>query len=96
MRARAETLPWVPWRVAEQRGRAKLDVRFSDGSRAYAVLPVSWSPAQARAIQQMVEDIARQLATGRTFNEALQVVVGATPAAPTPAATPSAEQLLAA
>ncbi len=107
MRARVETPPWVQglraqlratvgsaWRIGEQRSKAKLDVRFDDGTRAYAVLPLIWQPAQARAIQQMVEDLARQVAAGRTFKESLQAIVGRTPSAPVAAATPAADQLL--
>ena len=42
------------FRVGEQRGRAKLDVRYSDGSRGTAVLPLEWLPAQAGAIEKLV------------------------------------------
>ena len=40
------------YRVMEQSGKAKLDVRFADGKRSYATLPIKWLPAQAGAIHQ--------------------------------------------
>ena len=71
MARRADTPIWVQglrtklrstlgpmFRIGEQRGRAKLDVRFIDGSRGTAVLLVQWVPAQARTIQLAVEHVA--------------------------------------
>jgi len=72
------------FRVGEQRGKAKLDVRYSDGSRGTAVLPLEWLPAQAGAIEKLVERIAQQLALGRTLKQALQSITGVTPQAPAP------------
>ena len=68
--------------VGEQRGQAKLDVRFADGSRATAVLPVKWLPAQAGAIQRSVESISQAIASGRTLKESLAFQKGEAIAAP--------------
>ncbi len=71
------------YRVCEQRGKAKLDVRFADGSRATTVLPVKWLPAQAGVIQRSVESISQAIATGRTLKEAVAQQTG--PDIPAPA-----------
>lgn len=83
------------YRVLEQRGKAKLDVRFEDGSRATAVLPFPWLPAQATAIQRGVEIVAQTIAAGRTLREAVDLLQGgATPSAPSPVAAAEPELLL--
>jgi hypothetical protein len=74
------------WRVTEQRGKAKLDVRFADGSRRTAVLPMPWLPVQARSIQEAIEEIARRVAAGRPFPDAVAAVVGLPSVAPLPPA----------
>ncbi len=82
------------FRIGEQRGRAKLDVRFSDGSRGTTVLPVQWMPAQARAIQDAVEHVAKQLALGRDLRQALDGLVGPTQNVPAPVIADQGKQLL--
>jgi len=82
------------FRIGEQRGRAKLDVRFADGSRGTAVLPVQWIPAQARAIQDAVEHVAQQISMGRSLRQALVQLNGPTPAAPAPLARDRGDLLL--
>jgi len=84
------------FRIGEQRGRAKLDVRFADGSRGTAVLPVQWMPAQARGIQDAVEHVAKQLALGRSLRQAVDALTGATPGAPAPVIADRGKQLLSA
>jgi len=107
MARRADTPIWVQglrtqlrstlgpaFRIGEQRGRAKLDVRFIDGSRGTAVLPVQWVPAQARAIQLAVEHFAQQLALGRSLRQALEQLTGTTPPAPQPAVSQTSHEIL--
>ena len=60
------------WRVTEQAGKAKLDVRLSDGSRKYKTLPIPWDRAHARRIQETVESIHREVDKGRSINEAIR------------------------
>ena len=78
----------------ERRGKTKLDVRFDDGSRGYATLPISWLPAQAKAIQDAVETIARSVATGSTLNEAVDSYAGKTKAAPSQPGLKTVDPLL--
>lgn len=70
------------WRVYEQRGKTKLDVRFNDGSRQSAVLPYPWLPASARGIQDTVESVAADVAAGLELMEAVGRIRGTTPSAP--------------
>ena len=82
------------YRVGEQRGKCKLDVRFEDGCRKTAVLPIPWLPAQAQLIQRAVEAIAGQVAMGLPLADAVATYAGATPAAPSAAAAPIQAQLM--
>jgi len=96
LRAQLRSTVGPAFRVGEQRGKAKLDVRYSDGSRGTAVLPVQWLPAHARTIQELVERVAQQLALGRTLKQALESITGVTPQAPAPSAAADGRPLLAA
>jgi integrase len=91
----ATSLPWVQglrsqlrlsvgpaWRIGEQRGKAKLDVRFDDGTRQTTVLPCRWLPADANQIQRSVEQIDALVAAGRTLQEAKAHIFGGTAPAP--------------
>ena len=60
------------WRVTEQSGKAKLDIRLSDGSRKYKTIPVPWDRAHARRIQETVETIHREVEKGRSIDEAIK------------------------
>jgi len=73
------------WRLVEQRGAAKLDVRFQDGSRKTVVLPYRWLPADSRAIQECVEQIAAAVAAGLSLQQALKQIQGGAPAPAAPA-----------
>ena len=84
------------YRVGEQRGKSKLDVRFADGSRSTTVLPLKWLPAQAGAIQRTVESISQAIAAGSTLKEAVALQVGEAIPAPAPVAAPDGSQLMAA
>ena len=85
MPARAEAPTWLQglrtqlrstlgsaFRIGGQCGKAKLDVRYADGTLGTGVLPLQWKPAQARAMQDMVEQFAQQLALGRSLRQALE------------------------
>ena len=52
------------YRVGEQRGKTKLDVRFQNGTRQYATLDIAWFPANSRKIQDSVEKIAKNITAG--------------------------------
>jgi integrase len=81
------------WRIGQQRGKTKLDVRFKDGSRQTAVLPFPWLPAQSRSIQDAVEHIARTVAAGHSLSDALKQIRGNTPAPPSGGSTAGIELL---
>ena len=59
------------YRIGEQRGKAKLDVRFSDGTRKTKSLGIPWLQASVGGIQKAVEAIAEGVA-GLTVEEALE------------------------
>ena len=84
LRAQLRSTVGPAYRLVEQRGKAKLDVRYADGSRGTAVLPVQWVPAQARQIQEAVERVAQQLSMGRTLRQSLELIEGASSPAPAP------------
>ena len=96
LRAQLRSTVGPAYRLVEQRGKAKLDVRYADGSRGTAVLPVQWVPAQARQIQEAVERVAQQLSMGRTLRQSLELIEGTSSPAPAPAAGPAGRELLAA
>ena len=60
------------WRITEQSGRAKLDIRLDDGSRKYKTLPIPWDRAHARRIQETVESLHREVDKGRSLDEAIR------------------------
>jgi integrase len=75
------------WSVSPMRNRAKLFVRFSDGSRRSVVLPYAWVPAQARDIQAAAEQIAAQVAAGVPLTKAAAPFTGKPDAALPPPTT---------
>ena len=80
------------YRVGEQRGKTKLDVRFQNGTRQYQTLDIAWLPANSRKIQESVEKIAGLVTGGRNVKEAYQALFGSSP--PVPEANESASSLL--
>ena len=60
------------WRITQQSGRTKLDIRMDDGSRKYKTLPIPWDRAHARRIQETVESIAKNVEKGLSIDEAIQ------------------------
>ena len=92
LRAQLRSTVGPAYRLVEQRCKAKLDVRYADGSRGTAVLPVQWVPAQARQIQEAVERVAQQLSMGRTLRQSLELIEGTSSPAPAPAAKPATRE----
>ena len=95
MPARKHAEPWVltlrdtlkaevgaAYRIGEQRGKAKLDVRFDDGSRKTTNLDIQWLPVNARTIRERVEKIAGLIAGGHTLASAVEQLTGKTKSAP--------------
>ena len=62
------------WRIMEHRGKCKLDVRLSDGSRKYKQLGIPWDRYHARRIQETVEQISANVDSGMDINEAIAAV----------------------
>ena len=63
------------YRVGEQRGKTKLDVRFQNGTRQYQTLDIAWFPANSRLIQESVEKIAGLVTGGRNVKEAYEALL---------------------
>ena len=95
MPARKHAEPWVltlrdtlkaevgaAYRIGEQRGKAKLDVRFEDGSRKTTNLDIQWLPVNARTIRERVEKIAGLIAGGHTLASAVEQLTGKAKSAP--------------
>ena len=62
------------WRIGEHRGKAKLDVRLSDGSRKYKQLGIPWDRFHARRIQETVEQIYANVDRGMSIDDAIASV----------------------
>ena len=80
------------YRVGEQRGKTKLDVRFQNGTRQLKTLEIAWLPANSRLIQESVEKIAGLVTGGRNLKEAYEAIYGASK--PAPEASEPANDLL--
>ena len=80
------------YRVGEQRGKTKLDVRFQNGTRQLKTLDIAWVPANSRKIQESVEKVAGLVTGGRNVKEAYEALFGAS--LPVPEASESASALL--
>ena len=70
------------YRVGEQRGKTKLDIRFQNGTRQLKTLDIAWLPANSRLIQESVEKIAGLVTGGRNVKEAYEALFGASIAVP--------------
>ena len=81
------------WRVMEQSGKTKIDVRFSDKTRSYATIPIPWLPARSRDIEDAVIKIANIVQGGRTLKEAVEAIYGSNKKVPISVQAPSAEIL---
>lgn len=108
MPARNHAEPWVlalrdtlkaevgpAFRLGEHKGRARLDVRFSDGSRKAASLGIPWLAANAKTIRERVEKIAGLVAGGHTLKSALEQLQGVGQPAPI-STSPTPNELIAA
>jgi len=60
--------------IVEQRGKTRLTVRFSSGVRKSVVLEILWEKAATRKIQEQVEEIARLVNGGRSWDEVMQII----------------------
>ena len=80
------------YRVGEQRGKTKLDVRFQNGTRQIKTLDIAWVPANSRKIQESVEKVAGLVTGGRNVKEVYEALFGASIAVPE--ASESASALL--
>ena len=58
--------------IGEQRGKAKLDVRFSDNTRKTKSLGIQCLQASADGIHKAVEAVAQGVAVGLIIGEALE------------------------
>ncbi len=81
------------WRVMEQSGKTKIDVRFSDGSRSYATIPIPWQPARSRDIEETIIKISNIVQGGRTLKEAVEAIYGTNKKVPIAVEAPSSEIL---
>ena len=72
------------YRISQQSGKCKLDVRYKDNSRSYATLPIDWLPANARRIEETVIAIAQHVAAGKTLKQAVELLFGRNQLAPEP------------
>ena len=43
------------YRISQQSGKCKLDVRYKDNSRSYATLPIDWLPVLMFSLQLHIE-----------------------------------------
>ena len=53
---------WV--RIYEQNARVKVDMRFKNGERAFATLPIEWEEYNALHIENMILKLAEQVGKG--------------------------------
>ena len=72
------------YRISQQSGKCKLDVRYKDNSRSYATLPVDWLPSNARKIEEAVIAIAQLIAAGKTLKQAVDTLYRTNQDAPEP------------
>ena len=80
--------------VMEQAGKARLQVRFRNGNRKTTTLDYEWQKANSRKITEEVEEIARLLNGGRSWDEVVAVIKRKTSTAPIPADEPQPDLLL--
>ena len=82
---------WV--RIYEQNARVKVDMRFKNGERAFATLPIEWEEHNALQIEKIVLKIAEQVGKGKTLRQAVESFYGVNKDAPEAVLAPSFEQL---
>ena len=87
MPARKHADPWVitlrdilrtslgsAWRVGEQSGKCKIDVRFQDKSRSVGIIPIAWQQSKAKDIQDAVISISQLVESQYTLKEAIETL----------------------
>ena len=47
------------WQVIENKGKARLGIRFEDGTRTYKYLPYKWERANQEKIREFIKDVHR-------------------------------------
>ena len=82
---------WV--RIYEQVGKVKVDMRFKNGERALATLPIDWEEHNALQIENIVLKLAEQVGKGKTLRQAVESFYGVNKDAPEAVLAPSYEQL---
>ena len=95
MPARNHAEPWVlamrdtlkaevgpAYRVGDHKGKARLDIRFSDGTRQVGTLGIPWLAANAKTIRERVEKLAGLIGGGHTLKSALEQLQGSVQPAP--------------
>jgi hypothetical protein len=108
MPARKHAEPWVlalrdtlkaevgpAYRLGDHKGKARLDIRFSDGTRQVGTLGIPWLAANAKTIRERVEKVAGLIAGGHTLRSALEQLQGAVQPAPV-STSPAPSDLMAA
>ena len=106
MPARRHSDPWVislrdmlktslgsSWRVGEQSGKCKIDVRFQDKSRSVGLIPIPWKQAKAKDIQDAVLAVAQLVQSNYTLKEALETLYGKKKRSPAAITNIDGEQL---
>ena len=95
MPARKHAEPWVlamrdtlkaevgpAYRVGDHKGKARLDIRFDDGSRQVGTLGIPWLAANAKTIRERVVKIAGLIGGGHTLKSALEQIHGVVQCSP--------------
>ena len=80
--------------VVGQLGKTRLTVRFSNGVRKSCVLEILWEKASTRKIQEQVEEIARLIDGGRSWDEVMQIIKRNSFTAPQAADEPEPDLLI--
>lgn len=74
------------WLVSEQSGRVKVTVKYSDGTRSSAMLPIPWEPACVTPTLNALTSVRASVEAGRPLKEAIALLAatadGEAPAAP--------------
>ena len=62
------------YRVGEQRGKTKLEIRFQNGTRQLKTLDIAWLPANSRLIQESVEKFAGLVTGDRNTRKKMYLI----------------------
>ena len=64
------------WRVGEQSGKCKIDVRFQNKSRSVGIIPIPWQQSKVKDIQEAVIAISQLVDSRYTVKEAIKTLYG--------------------